>query len=405
MGCSPRSPSRCGRWDAPTTCRCRRCSATRSPTTRAGRAASYVAATVLVVGTLAALAVALAHDQRIAAIFVAAAGAVLVTLRLVAGAADADRAPPAACALDRAAARDRQHLSAGRAHHQRRAVARPGPRAPGHGDRDRRQSAPAVHGGAAGAGAGVLLPRHSAGGCRALRRMSSARMRRAPRSSACRCCAAASWRRTACRSRRSSRRRAPPGCCRAIAASPMRTRCRPARAWSKGEWWKPDEQGPPLVSFEKRVADGLGLKLGDTVTRQRAGAHHHGAHRQSAHARLAEPRHQFRDGVLARHLPGRAPYRHRHPHLSGRQHPGAGDRAAQGAGRRLPVRHRGAGARRARCGRPCGHQSGARPARRDRPHFGGGAAGAGRGARVRPSEPGARRGGAQGAGRQPRAGC
>ncbi len=33
-----------------------------------------------------------------------------------------------------------------------------------------------------------------------------------------------------------------------------------------GEWWKPDEPGPPLVSFEKRVADGLGLKLGDSVT-------------------------------------------------------------------------------------------------------------------------------------------
>jgi putative ABC transport system permease protein len=33
-----------------------------------------------------------------------------------------------------------------------------------------------------------------------------------------------------------------------------------------GEWWTPDYQGPPLVSFEKRIADGLGLKLGDTVT-------------------------------------------------------------------------------------------------------------------------------------------
>jgi putative ABC transport system permease protein len=33
-----------------------------------------------------------------------------------------------------------------------------------------------------------------------------------------------------------------------------------------GQWWKPDYQGPPLVSFEKRIADGLGLKLGDVVT-------------------------------------------------------------------------------------------------------------------------------------------
>jgi putative ABC transport system permease protein len=34
----------------------------------------------------------------------------------------------------------------------------------------------------------------------------------------------------------------------------------------EGEWWKPDYDGPPLVSFEKRIADGLGLKLGDSLT-------------------------------------------------------------------------------------------------------------------------------------------
>jgi putative ABC transport system permease protein len=33
-----------------------------------------------------------------------------------------------------------------------------------------------------------------------------------------------------------------------------------------GQWWGRDYQGPPLVSFEKRIADGLGLKLGDAVT-------------------------------------------------------------------------------------------------------------------------------------------
>ena len=33
-----------------------------------------------------------------------------------------------------------------------------------------------------------------------------------------------------------------------------------------GQWWNSDYQGPPLVSFEKRIADGLGLKVGDTVT-------------------------------------------------------------------------------------------------------------------------------------------
>src|SRR5262249_16796180 len=34
----------------------------------------------------------------------------------------------------------------------------------------------------------------------------------------------------------------------------------------EGEWWKPGYRGPPLVSFEKRIADGIGLKLGDPVT-------------------------------------------------------------------------------------------------------------------------------------------
>ena len=33
-----------------------------------------------------------------------------------------------------------------------------------------------------------------------------------------------------------------------------------------GEWWKPGYDGPPLVSFEQRIADGLGLKLGYSVT-------------------------------------------------------------------------------------------------------------------------------------------
>jgi putative ABC transport system permease protein len=33
----------------------------------------------------------------------------------------------------------------------------------------------------------------------------------------------------------------------------------------EGKWWTPDHDGPPLVSFEKRIAEGLGLKLGDPV--------------------------------------------------------------------------------------------------------------------------------------------
>jgi putative ABC transport system permease protein len=33
-----------------------------------------------------------------------------------------------------------------------------------------------------------------------------------------------------------------------------------------GEWWPKDYNGPPLVSFEKRAADALGLKVGDKVS-------------------------------------------------------------------------------------------------------------------------------------------
>jgi putative ABC transport system permease protein len=33
-----------------------------------------------------------------------------------------------------------------------------------------------------------------------------------------------------------------------------------------GTWWKPGYDGPPLVSFEQHIADGLGLKIGDPIT-------------------------------------------------------------------------------------------------------------------------------------------
>lgn len=33
-----------------------------------------------------------------------------------------------------------------------------------------------------------------------------------------------------------------------------------------GEWWKPGYEGPPLLSIETKIAEGLGLKLGDPVT-------------------------------------------------------------------------------------------------------------------------------------------
>ncbi len=34
---------------------------------------------------------------------------------------------------------------------------------------------------------------------------------------------------------------------------------------AEGEWWRADYKGPPLVSFEKKIAEGLGLKVGDPI--------------------------------------------------------------------------------------------------------------------------------------------
>ena len=34
----------------------------------------------------------------------------------------------------------------------------------------------------------------------------------------------------------------------------------------EGEWWPKDYSGPPLVSFDRELADGIGLKLGQSVT-------------------------------------------------------------------------------------------------------------------------------------------
>jgi putative ABC transport system permease protein len=33
----------------------------------------------------------------------------------------------------------------------------------------------------------------------------------------------------------------------------------------EGQWWAPNYEGPPLVSIERKIADGLGLKIGDQI--------------------------------------------------------------------------------------------------------------------------------------------
>jgi putative ABC transport system permease protein len=35
---------------------------------------------------------------------------------------------------------------------------------------------------------------------------------------------------------------------------------------TEGQWWPSDYSGPPLVSLEEEIADGLGLKIGDSIT-------------------------------------------------------------------------------------------------------------------------------------------
>ena len=73
----------------------------------------------------------------------------------------------------------------------------------------------------------------------------------------------------------------------------------------EGEWWGADYSGPPLVSMEKKIADGLKLGIGDEIVVNVLG--------RDIPARIANLRnidwqglgHQFRAGVLAECLQGR----------------------------------------------------------------------------------------------------
>ena len=353
----------------------------------------YIVATALVGGALAALAVALAYDRRIAAIFVvAAAGGVRAA---AAGGGAADGAARAACRAPRSPV---LRLAIANIH-------RPGALTPsvvlslGLGlallvtviaiDGNLRRQFLAALPDKAPSFFFVDIPAAEAERFDAfIQRARAARHARA-RADAAR----------AHRGRERRRGRGPQAAARRRLGAAERprhhlcaTRSRPARAWSPGEWWAPDYQGPPLVSFEKRIADGLGLKLGDPVTVNVLGRNITATRRQSAHGRLAEPRHQFRDGVLARHLPRRAAHPHRHPDLSRRRHERRGGGAAQGGGGRLPGGHRRAREGRARRGRrtswrtSCSRIRGASVA-----HPGRGGAGAGRRARGRPPAPRLRR--------------
>ena len=221
-------------------------------------------ATVLVGCALAILAVKLAYDRRIAAIFVAAAAAVFVLLRLVA-------------VLLMAAAR---RLPRPRSPVVRLAIAnihRPGALTPsvvlslGLGlallvtvieiDGNLRRQFPGGAARKAPAFYFVDIPTAEAERFDAFVREHA----RAPRSNGCPCCAGASWRRTASRP---NRLKPPPDVAWALQSDRGITYAEQPPAGSRlvaGEWWTADYQGPPLVSFEKRIADGIGLKVGDPV--------------------------------------------------------------------------------------------------------------------------------------------
>ena len=95
--------------------------------------------------------------------------------------------------------------------------------------------------------------------------LSYARKRRLPRSKRCRCCAAASSRRAASPAELIKPK---DGAAWVLQSDRGLTYANEIPAGSRlveGEWWQPDYNGPPLVSFEKRIADGLGLKLGEPI--------------------------------------------------------------------------------------------------------------------------------------------
>jgi putative ABC transport system permease protein len=225
---------------------------------------SYMAATVLVAGSLAGLAVALAHDHRIAAIFVAAAGAVLVTLRLIAALLMriARRLPHARSTVLRIAVANLYRpgalttsvvlsLGLGLAllvtvieidgNLRRQFLAALPERAPSFFFLD----IPAADGGRFDAAIQAQAPGAT------LERVPMLRGRIVAANGVAvetlKPAASAAW---------------------VLQSDRGITYSNDVPAGSRvveGEWWKPDEPGP-LVSFEKKVADGLSLKVGDTVT-------------------------------------------------------------------------------------------------------------------------------------------
>jgi len=225
----------------------------------------YIAATVLAAGALAGLAVALAYDRRIAVIFVAAAAGAFVLLRVVA-------------ALLMSAARRMPHPRSPVIRLALANIHRPGALTPsvvlslGLGltllstviaiDSNLRQQFLAAIPEQAPSFYFIDIPAADAEGFDAFiaAQAPGATLHRVPM---------LRGRIVAANGVPAESLNPPPEAAWALQSDRGITYAQDLPAGSRlvaGQWWKSDYQGPPLVSFEKRIADGLGLKLGDAVT-------------------------------------------------------------------------------------------------------------------------------------------
>ena len=136
----------------------------------------------------------------------------------------------------------------------------------------------------------------------------------------------------------------------------------------QGAWWPPDYSGPPLVSFESRVAGALGLKLGDTIVVNVLG--------RNIEARVANLRTLDWQSLGINFAMVFAPASLRgapHTFIATLSYPGGSTVAqetalAEGRRRHLPGDHDGAGARGGRLRRRPDRQPGGGAARRQRAH-------------------------------------
>ena len=122
--------------------------------------------------------------------------------------------------------------------------------------------------------------------------------------------------------------------------------------------------------------------------RQRARARHRGQDRQPAQGQLAQLRDQFRAGLFAQHVQGRAVHRTRLRGVAGGRRAGSRGRASARDGARIPDGRQRPGARSAGDRRSAGRQARAGDPRRDRRRaddLGPGARGGARGQSPRPA--------------------